>query len=76
MSPLCPPSADYEDLVSELKILSTLQHSRLNTATRETILTDLQADSVAVDDEPAADEAPVDGGDVPLVFSEVIANAI
>ena len=43
---------------------------------RETISTDLLADSVAVDDEAAADEASVDGGDVPLVCSEANANAI
>ena len=43
---------------------------------RETIFTDLLADSVAVDDEEAAEEAPVDGGDVPLVCSEANANAI
>ena len=59
MSPLCPYSADYEDLTSEASV-------------RETIFTDLLADSVAVDDE----EAPVDGGDVPLVCSEANANAI
>ena len=64
MSPLCPYSADYEDLTSEASV-------------RETIFTDLLADSVAVDDEEAAEEAPVvDGGDVPLVCSEAIANAI
>ena len=63
MSPLCPPSADYEDLTSEA-------------SARETIFTDLLADTVAVDDEAAADEAPVDGGDVPLVCSEANANAI
>ena len=63
MSPLCPPSADYEDLTSEA-------------SARETIFTDLLADSVAVDDEAAADEAPADGGDVPLVCSEANANAI
>ena len=40
------------------------------------IFTDLLADSVAVDDEEAAEEAPVDGGDVPLVCSEANANAI
>ena len=49
MSPLCPYSADYEDLTSEASV-------------RETIFTDLLADSVAVDDEEAAEEAPVDGG--------------
>ena len=43
---------------------------------RETIFTDLLVDTVAVDDEAAADEAPVDGGDVPLVCSEANANAI
>ena len=48
MSPLCPYSADYEDLTSEASV-------------RETIFTDLLADSVAVDDEEAAEEAPVDG---------------
>ena len=63
MSPLCPYSADYEDLTSEASV-------------RETIFTDLLADSVAVDDEEAAEEAPVDGGDVPLVCSEANANAI
>ena len=63
MSPLCPPSADYEYLTSE-------------SSARETIFTDLLADSVTVDDEAAADEAPVDGGDVPLVCSEANANAI
>ena len=63
MSPLCPPSADYEDLTSEA-------------SARKTIFTDLLADSVVVDDEAAADEAPVDGGDVPLVCSEANANAI
>ena len=52
MSPLCPYSADYEDLTSEASV-------------RETIFTDLLADSVAVDDEEAAEEAPVDGGDMP-----------
>ena len=52
MSPLCPPSADYDDLTSEA-------------SARDTIFTDLLADSVAIDDEAAADEAPVDGGDVP-----------
>ena len=62
MSPLCPYSADYEDLTSEASV-------------RETI-TDLLADSVAVDDEEAAEEAPVNGGDVPLVCSEANANAI
>jgi len=51
VSPLCPYSADYEDLTSEASV-------------RETIFTDLLADSVAVDDEAAADEAPVDGGEV------------
>ena len=50
MSPLCPYSADYEDLTSEASV-------------RETIFTDLLADSVAVDDEEAAEEAPVDGGE-------------
>ena len=40
MSPLCPHSADYEDLTSEASV-------------RETIFTDLLADSVAVDDEEA-----------------------
>ena len=63
MSPLCPYSADYEDLTSEA-------------SARETIFTDLLEDSVTVDDEAAADEAPVDGDDVPLVCSEAIANAI
>ena len=64
MSPLCPYSAIYEDLTSEASV-------------RETIFTDLLADSVAVDDEEAAEEAPpVDGGDVPLVCSEANANAI
>ena len=63
MSPLCPPTADYEDLTSVA-------------SAKETIFTDLLADSVAVDDEAAADEAPVDGGDVPLVCSEANANAI
>ena len=63
MSPLCPPSADYEDLTSEA-------------SARETIFTDLLANSVAVDDEAAADEAPVDGVDVPLVCSEANADAI
>ena len=53
MSPLCPPSADYEDLTSEASV-------------RETIFTNLLA----------AEEAPVDGGDVPLVCSEANANAI
>ena len=62
MSPLCPYSADYEDLTSEASV-------------RETI-TDLLADSVAVDDEEAAEEAPVNGSDVPLVCSEANANAI
>ena len=47
-----------------------------NASVRETIFTDLLADSVAVDDEEAAEEAPVDGGDVPLVCSEANANAI
>ena len=61
MSPLCPYSADYEDLTSEASV-------------RETIFTDLLADSVAVDDEEAAEEAPVDGGDVPLVCSEANTN--
>ena len=63
MSPLCPPSADYEDLTSEASV-------------RETIFTDLLADSVAVDDKEAAEDALVDGGDVPLVCSEANANAI
>ena len=54
MSPLCPYSADYEDLTSEASV-------------RETIFTDLLADSVAVDDKEAAEDALVDGGDVPLV---------
>ena len=63
MSPLCPYSANYEDLTSEA-------------SARETIFTDLLADSVVVDDEAAADEVPVDGGDVPLVCSEANANAI
>ena len=63
MSPLCSYSADYEDLTSEASV-------------RETIFTDLLADSVAGDDEEAAEEAPVDGGDVPLVCSEANAIAI
>ena len=65
MSPLCPYSADYEDLTSEASV-------------RRTIFTELLADSVAVDDEEAAEEAPVDGGDgdVPLVCFESNANAI
>ena len=58
-----PTSDDNVDLTSEA-------------SARETIFTDLLADSVAVDDEAAADEAPVDGGDVPLVCSEANANAI
>ena len=65
MSPLCPYSADYEDLTSEASVRE-----------RETIFTDLLADSVAVDDEEAAEEAPVDGGDVPLDCSEANTNAI
>ena len=48
MSPLCPYSADYEDLTSEASV-------------RETIFTDLLADSVAVDDKEAAEDALVDG---------------
>ena len=63
MSPLCPYSADYEDLTSEASV-------------RETIFTDLLADSVAVDDKEAAEDALVDGGDVPLVCSKANANAI
>ena len=63
MSPLCPYSADYEDLTSEASV-------------RETIFTDLLADSVAVNDKEAAEDALVDGGDVPLVCSEANANAI
>ena len=51
MSPLCLYLADYEDLTSEASV-------------RETIFTDLLADSVAVDDEEAAEEAPGDGAGV------------
>ena len=63
MSPLCPYSADYEDLTSEASVI-------------ETIFTDLLDDSVAVNDKEAAEDALVDGGDVPLVCSEANANAI
>ena len=63
MSPLCPYSADYEDLTSEASV-------------RETIFTDLLDDSVAVNDKEAAEDALVDGGDVPLVCSKANANAI
>ena len=62
MSPLCPYSADYEDLTSEASVI-------------ETIFTDLLDDSVAVNDKEAAEDALVDGGDVPLVCSEANANA-
>ena len=63
MSPLCPYSADYEDLTSEASVI-------------ETIFTDLLDDSVAVNDKEAAEDALVDGGDVPLVCSKANANAI
>ena len=63
MSPLCPYSADYEDLTSEASVI-------------ESIFTDLLDDSVAVNDKEAAEDALVDGGDVPLVCSEANANAI
>ena len=65
MSPLCPYSADYEDLTSEASV-------------RETIFTDLLADSVAVDDDLTRKlpRSTSGWGDVPLVCSEANANAI
>ena len=62
---------------STLSSFSRLRRSDFRSfSERDTIFTDLLADSVAVDDEEAAEEAPVDGGDVPLVCSEANANTI
>ena len=61
---------------STMSLFSRLRNLTSEASVRETIFTDLLADSVVVDNEAAADEAPVDWGDVPLVCSEANANAI
>ena len=65
-----------EDNCVHYVLLQPITKIWLQKLQRETIFTDLLADSVAVDDEEAAEEAPVDGDDVPLVCSEANANAI